>query len=80
MEIIMLIILIISWSPEGSHLVTSRGVSGNNHTAVILPRGKWEPPQDFVGHSKPVVSVVNIILLLYYIIPMKMINQYIIEI
>lgn len=50
--------MMFSWSPEGSHLITSRGVSATKHVAVILPRGKWEPPQDLVGHQKPIVSVV----------------------
>jgi hypothetical protein len=52
------IVLILSWSPEGSHLVTSGGVNQKTYVAPIFSRGVWDAHKDFVGPRKPVISVV----------------------
>ncbi|TPX56353.1 hypothetical protein PhCBS80983_g04591 [Powellomyces hirtus] len=44
----------LSWSPEGSCIVTANGESGNRPVAPIIQRDGWDAEVNLVGHSGPI--------------------------
>lgn len=52
-------VLRLSWSPDGQHLVTAHAMNGTGPTAQIIERDGWDHSKDFVGHHKAVTCVVS---------------------
>uniref|UniRef100_A0A023F2Z3 Protein HIRA n=2 Tax=Triatoma infestans TaxID=30076 RepID=A0A023F2Z3_TRIIF len=50
-------VLRLSWSPDGQHLVTAHAMNGTGPTAQIIERDGWDHSKDFVGHHKAVTCV-----------------------
>uniref|UniRef100_A0A0V0GBI1 Protein HIRA n=1 Tax=Triatoma dimidiata TaxID=72491 RepID=A0A0V0GBI1_TRIDM len=50
-------VLRLSWSPDGQHLVTAHAMNGTGPTAQIIERDGWDHSKDIVGHHKAVTCV-----------------------
>lgn len=58
-------VLRLSWSPDGSYLVSAHAMNNRGPTAQIVEREGWSTNMDFVGHRKAVTCVVSYSKILY---------------
>lgn len=50
-------VLRLSWSPDGSYLVSAHAMNNRGPTAQIVEREGWGTNMDFVGHRKAITCV-----------------------
>lgn len=54
-------VLRLSWSPDGSYLVSAHAINNGGPTAQIIERDGWKCDKDYVGHRKAINCTVILI-------------------